>query len=120
MAKQEQQKVNTTVDVTQVLIGYDGDKITEVATVDKKPTERDVTLRMILCRSLMAQLPQDQQLQGEKKIELFVLAQRIHREDKVTFTTAELELLNSRVTEAFSAAVVGPVACCLNPATVEV
>jgi len=116
----KESKVNTTVDVTQVLIGYDNEPIMEQARgADGVPGQVHVTLRMILCRAIVAPLPGDETIGPDEKSRMFVLTSEIHNKDNVEFSISDLDMINKRVARHFGVGVVGPVAVCLNPATVR-
>ena len=124
--------MDMTLDVTQVLIGYDGE-----ALMDTKPIYDDngvqhvdakgelqvekvpITLRPICTNALMLVMETDRGMSGEDKVKLWSLAGRIQKEDKPYLLAADLVLLEKRIGAAYGPAIVGPAFLLLNgtPAT---
>ena len=119
--------MDMTLDVTQVLVGYDGEPLMDarpklggdgkpVLDAEKKPVfERfPVTLRPICINALKAQIESDKGNDGTKKTEIWVLCGKLFREDKPVMTAAELTMLQQRVGLVFPPEVVGPALLLLN------
>lgn len=115
------------LDVTQVLVGYDGeammdakpildDKGKQVVDDENKPLfdKVPITLRPICTNALMAALDTDRGMSGEDKMKLWTLAGKIQKEDVVELTAAEVVILQNRIGTAYGAAIVGPAFMLLN------
>jgi len=103
--------MDMTLDVTQVLTGLDGEAIMD--------GEKAVTLRPICINALMATLETDRGMSGEEKVNIWVLAGKIQKEDKVYLLDTDVTLLKKRIGAAYGPAIVGPAFLLLNgtPAT---
>jgi len=98
--------MDMTLDVTQVLLGLDGEAITE----DGKA----VTLRPICINALMATLETDKGMSGEDKAKIWALAGKVNKEDKPVLVAEDVTLLKTRIGAAYGPAVVGPAFLVLN------
>ena len=98
--------MDMTLDVTQVLLGLDGEAITE----DGKA----VTLRPICINALMATLETDKGMSGEDKAKIWALAGKVNKEDKPVLVAEDVTLLKTRIGAAYGPAIVGPVFLLLN------
>lgn len=124
--------MDMTLDVTQVLVGYDGEALMDVEAVldaEGKPVLDEagqqqtkkvpITLRPICLNALKAQFEADRGMTGVKKTEIWVLCGKIYKEDRPLMTADELVLLQQRVGMAYPPVIVGPALLLLNgtPAT---
>lgn len=99
--------MDMTLDVTQVLLGLDGEAIKDA---DNKP----VTLRPICINALMATMEADKGMTGEDKVKIWVLAGKIQKEDKPALEAEDVALLKKRIGAAYGPAIVGPAFLLLN------
>jgi hypothetical protein len=106
------------IDVTAVLVGFDGKAIQEPdpaavkETADngapgppRPPQLRDMLLRSACTQALMTTGKSNPE--GEEKLRRFMLARRIHEEGKPSFTVEEVALLKKLIGEFFIPNVVG-------------
>jgi len=124
------EKVNTEIDVTQAMIGYDGKPLTD-PTLDEKgkpvldeagqPVRENVPFRTIAFMALDAvgKLDADRALGGEKKLMAYKLAHKIATSDKVALLPDEIGFLEQRIGMTFPMNVVGACAMILNPASIK-
>ena len=119
--------MDMTLDVTQVLVGYDGEALMDVEAVldaDGKPvldeagapqTRREpITLRPICINALKAPLEVDKGMSGVKKTEIWILCGKLYKEDRPVMTADELTLIQQRISAAYGPMIVGPAFLLLN------
>ena len=124
--------MDMTLDVTQVLVGFDGE-----ALMDSKPALDDkgkhlvdehgelrfekvpITLRPVCLNALTAQLEADRGMTGVKKTEIWVLCGKIYKEDRPLMTSDEITLIKDRIAAAYPPLVVGPAFLLLNGTPAE-
>ena len=98
--------MDMTLDVTQVLLGLDGEAMMD--------GDNPVTLRPICVNALMAVMEADKGMSGEDKVAIWSLAGKIHKEDRPVLDAKEVVLLKKRVGDAYGPAIVGPAFLLLN------
>jgi hypothetical protein len=119
--------MDMTLDVTQVLVGFDGEAMVEVEAVldaDGKPVLDEagaqqiktvpITLRPICINALKAPLEADRGMTGVKKTEIWELCGRLYREDKPYLLAAQVTLLQDRISASYGPMIVGPALLLLN------
>jgi len=124
------EKVNTDVDVTQPLIGYDGQALADpkmgpdgkpIRGEDGHPVMEPVQFRTVACIALdqVGKLDADRNMDPKEKMLAYRIAHRIATEDRVTFKSEELVFLEKRIGVTFPMNVVGATAMIINPGQVE-
>lgn len=96
------------LDVTEVLKNLNGDDLIEP---DVKGEAKPVTLRTIFLNALMIPVEGDN---GVKKVEKYVLAMDIQKNDEVDVTPEQIVLLKGVIEKPYGPVVVGPVFAILN------
>jgi len=124
--------MDMTLDVTQVLVGYDGEPLMDarqkldeagnpVLDAEGRPViERiPITLRPVCINALKAPIESDKGMDGTKKTAIWVLCGKLFKEDKPFMLAAELTMLQQRVGTVYPPEIVGPALLLLNgtPAT---
>jgi hypothetical protein len=124
--------MDMTLDVTQVLVGYDGEALMDTKPIldgegkqvldDKGVPEFEkvpITLRPICINALMAVMEADKGMTGEDKVKNWCLAGKIQKEDAVELLAEDVTLLKKRIGASYGPAIVGPAFLLLNgtPAT---
>lgn len=104
------------IDFNQNLKDYKGDTITHDRPVENGGPMK-VTLRWACCEALMGNVP-GEQIDGEKKVARYLLAQKIHLGD-VELTAEETADLKHLIGIGFSTAVAGAALPLLDPAMVK-
>lgn len=77
-----------------------------IADLDGKPVE-DLTLRVVALNALMAMLPDEQRLPGDKKVERFALAMRVNAGGEVDVSAEDAALMKDLIGKVYGALVVG-------------
>lgn len=91
------------INLTQNLIGFDEKQILG-------PDEKPLILKDLFLQALLVQIEGDDKMEATKKVELWKLAQTIHRaDDEIDLPLESLQLLKVRVGKIFVPAVVGPI-----------
>ena len=98
--------MDMTLDVTQVLVGLDGEAMLD--------GDKAVTLRPICVNALMATMETDKGMSGEDKVKVWVLAGKIQKEDRPVLVAEDVTLLKKRIGSAYGPAIVGPAFLLLN------
>ena len=119
--------MDMTLDVTQVLVGYDGEALMDVEAVldaDGKPVLDEakelmtrkvpITLRPVCINALKATLEADKGMSGVKKTEIWILCGKLYKEDRPQMTADELTLIQQRISAAYGPMIVGPAFLLLN------
>lgn len=91
------------IDVTPVITDLEG-----------KPIE-GVTLRKVICDSLLLPLEGDEKLSGEKKAQMYALAVKTHNEDQPDFRAEDIAEIKARIGKRFAPLVVGRAYALLDP-----
>jgi len=91
------------LDVTIKMLNVDGEVLQEP---DEKGEVRDVILRSILVNALMIPAKDDT---GEQKVEKYILAMDIQKNDEVEITPEKAVLLKKVVGPNYGPVVVGPI-----------
>jgi len=92
------------IDFTQVLTGFDGKPI---PSQDAKVTT-GMTLSDAAITALENVLPSDQGSKGEAKFKMDELARKVYQNKHASLTIEELDLIKTRIGEAWGPIVVGP------------
>ena len=103
--------MDMTLDVTQVLVGFDGEALMD--------GDKPISLRPICLNALTAQLEADKGMTGVKKTEIWVLCGKIYKEDRPLMTSDEITLIKDRIAAAYPPLVVGPAFLLLNGTPAE-
>ena len=98
--------MDMTLDVTQVLLGLDGEAMMD--------GDKPVTLRPICTNALMATMEADKGMSGEDKVKIWSLAGKIQKEDRPSLVAEDVALLKKRIGAAYGPAIVGPAFLLLN------
>jgi len=119
--------MDMTLDVTQELVGYDGEVLMDarpkldkdgkpVLDAENKPVpERfPVTLRPVCINALSAQLEADKGMAGTKKTEIWELCGKLHREDRPQMTSEQVTLIKDRISAVYPPLLVGPALLAMN------
>ena len=96
------------INVTQQLVGYDGDPV--------KGPVGPLTLREVLCQSLVNQIDSDkEENDANRKFDRWQLAGLIHREEFVDLKAEQVAELKARVAVGWPPIVLGPVWTLIDP-----
>lgn len=100
------------IDVTQNLIGIDGEPMKDMPDTKDRKGE-PVVLKTLLVNALMAQLEGDNP-DGEEKVKRYELAKNIHDGCELDLLPEQIVKIKALVGKVYSTAVVGPVFTILN------
>lgn len=93
-----------------------------VKDLDGKPlleNSEEVTLSAVLLRSLLTPMRGDENMAGQEKVKLAVLAMKINGKDEADFTAEETTLMKDRIGRAFAPIVVLRAWQALDPASIS-
>lgn len=91
-----------------LLVDMDGDVIDDIKMVQGKEVRKPLTLRRVLINALTGMFPDEQNLDGETKLERFELAMKVKNgEEPVDFTPEEVTEMRKLVSKAYGTVVVG-------------
>ena len=102
-------------DMSAVINDIEGEPVVlptgEFETVDgeKVPVKEELTLRKACVRALLAPLPEDQKLNGEKRLELYNLASKCQTVDAPEFKSEQVSKIKDRVMKTFTTLIYGRV-----------
>lgn len=85
------------LDLTASLADFDGNPILDSDASDAKAA----TLGGLLLRSLLVPMRGDELMAGQEKVELAMLAQRLHGADEIELTAEETALLKERTGKTY-------------------
>ncbi|ANS03931.1 hypothetical protein [uncultured Mediterranean phage uvDeep-CGR2-AD3-C191] len=109
--KPEEAGAEMSIDVTQILFGYDGTKLPMTAENNGTPASC-WTFRACASQALMMSKESDS---GQDKYDAYLLVKKIENNDEVTLTSEQKALIKLKVGETFSAALVGPMWRAIDP-----
>lgn len=87
------------VDFSAPILDLDGNKITEA--------EKEITLGVIASRALLAPLPDEDRLQGDRKVKRFAIAMQAHTGGVCEVATEDAAEMKLCIAKAFAPLIVG-------------
>ena len=96
------------IDLTQTLIGLDGEPLQVQERDGDKMINVDLVLGKVLVESLMATYKNEEMtLSGQDKVKRYKLAQKIHGAEVMQFSAEDISLLKELISKLYSTLVVG-------------
>lgn len=99
-----------------VLKKFDGKELVRRENPEPSAPEVPLTLKHVAIEAIFAQLPGEESMSGQTKLDLHLLGVRVNAGGDVELKAEELALIKERVGRAWPAIIAGPALIALDPA----
>lgn len=96
------------IQTKQQLIGLYGPMVEERKTETGEKMQVPITIAVIAVNAITAPSDENRQLQGEEKMNRFLLAEKILRQEEVEITITEAAMIKKEVAKYFPIDIAGP------------